>query len=950
MPVLKPWEKPTTYVGREPPAPAVVTPARAPTRAELMRSNVPGTVTSTTPFRPRQEAPAVSATQISKIHSKIKSLENILKVTHNARIIKIVKAKIEALKSTMSSYKRSTQPKPSAPDTKSYIDNVLINISNVKKSNIKEYDISGKKVPRDQLLRDLHSTLRNLQEYQQSQAKLEEYAEKINRIKGAKAYINKEGELVTTKPPNMSDNQWQWEQVSLAPDDTTYTLVTTENGKEVEKELSKAEMLKFLQDRIDTELVTGAYKQFEKQDPLIYWIHTIGSFIQQPFKYGAQAVMEATGEATPEDRYKMQAEYLAEFGKAHKQGVVAVLNPITGLYAPYLQTFVLMPFAGSAIGGVAGKAIGYGMGRAPLATSITTRAVKAGIGGYTAGQAYNMGISYMEAKSPEEKRAVLAGGLQFATMLTTGFRGVKKGTLKEYPRGKYKQLTGYEKYYPKGYKARFTKLAEGRKPTISKWKSARQKLLAEKRTPMESALKHTETKALQKKFETAHFLKNVETLKAKPKFKHYLGKKLTIKGKKAEQFGSTTWQKEAHDIDIMTKSYWKEYPKYKYSAKQFGYDVDDIMDIKVAQKPGDIVSISGTVKQKPYTIHGRKVMRWSEQASRLSGSSLELAKAGRAKDILRSAEMYEKLWIAKGSPKELAKPLREYQRAAELVAQDPYIMPKWKSDIMYGPNLKELAQKAGAKLYYKFGKRSLEAEFRKLYPQGTQFKHVVQQGGKVPILKSPTIKMIPVSTSVSSKSVWIPSTSISPSISKSIPISISPSISKSVSVSPSVSPSISKSVSSSASVSSSVSPSVSPAPAMTITPIIPLIPPRREKKKPTKGYVVHTKRNTGAFKPTSKVLSKKQALGYGAELVDKSVDTKFKLKQVNKTPRNQPQYDTTWNRLSHKYTKKGDTYHEKTAYQKDYSIERGAYVTPKAQKRPKKAKKKFFSIIRGGKK
>lgn len=947
MPVLPHGQRPIDYVGLQQSIQPQQPPS-IPTKEQIMGRNVPGSVISTS-----LHGPPDNTSKIQNIRRSIQLLELYISKSSNPHIIKMLQQRITLAKQQITKYQQPVDTHPDLPTLDKYIQQVRSNIQTLKRSTNKEYNVDGRTVSKEQLLEDFYTTVHKLEDYKQNLRRLKELAKKINSIPGAKAYINKQGELVVEKPHNMSANEWEKKQVELAPTDTIYTLTTTVDGKETEENISKEEMLKFLQDRIDTELVAGAYGEMEKQKPFQYWIHTIGYGIQQPFEYGAQAILEATGQSSAKDRYQLQAEYLSRFGKAYQQGVGAVLNPIDGLYAPYLQTFVLMPVAGSAIGGVVGKATGYAMGRAPFIGVATTKAIKAGVVGYTTGQAYNMGISYMKAKTPEEKRATLATGLQFATTMATGIRSVKKGGLKEYQRGKFKQLTGYEKYYPKGYEKgmdvmakkswqniRFEKHKLTTEPQISRKMAFRQKLLSQSGIPMKSGLKYVDTKKFQEMFEAKHFLKNVQTLKGKPKLSKYLKHKLTIKGKKAEQFGSTTWQKDAHDIDIMTKSYWREYPKYQYAAKKFGYDVDDIMDIKIAQKAGEMVSISGTIKQKPYLIGRRKVMRWSEQASRLSGSSLGLAKAGRAKDILRSSEMYEKLWIAKGSPKELAKPLRQYQQAAELVAKDPYIIPKWKSDIVYGPNIKEMAQKAGAKVYTKFGKKHMEAEFKKLYYRKT-LKTPTQQQAKSPSFKSSMVKTIPVSTSISkSKSI---STSISPSKLKS------PSISMSKSISPSSpSKSVSKSISSSSSVSKSISSSISSAPAISITPAIPLRIPKKTKKKPSKGYVVQTKQKGKTYKTHSKVLTKQQAIGYGAELVDKSVDTQFKLKKSSKIPQEQPHHETKWKALRHKYTLNKGIYYEKSAYQKDYNVERGKYVKIKTQKHPKKAKKTFFDIINRG--
>ena len=129
----------------------------------------------------------------------------------------------------------------------------------------------------------------------------------------------------------------------------------------------------------------------------------------------------------------------------------------------------------------------------------------------------------------------------------------------------------------------------------------------------------------------------------------------------------------------------------------------------------------------------------------------------------------------------------------------------------------------------------------------------------------------------------------------------------------------------------------------------------KKKQKQSQAYHVYIQnQKTNKYeRRTTNPFEKEQALSIGADIVDKTQSTKFKIKKT-KGPSTKPiRYYKPWKQIKYKFTKSNNIYKEKKQYQEDYDIERQTYVKPssKPRKRTSKTKSTFFNIIPlGGKK
>lgn len=94
----------------------------------------------------------------------------------------------------------------------------------------------------------------------------------------------------------------------------------------------------------------------------------------------------------------------------------------------------------------------------------------------------------------------------------------------------------------------------------------------------------------------------------------------------------------------------------------------------------------------------------------------------------------------------------------------------------------------------------------------------------------------------------------------------------------------------------------------------------KAKKKPKIGYDTYVKRvkpvakKSRYKKVTKEPLTRKQALGYGANIVDNTLSDRFYVKKSKKAPISKPKYSNTWQVKKHKFDKKKGKYIEKTDY------------------------------------
>ena len=326
------------------------------------------------------------------------------------------------------------------------------------------------------------------------------------------------------------------------------------------------------------------------------------------------------------------------------------------------------------------------------------------------------------------------------------------------------------------------------------------------------------------------FSSKIQTLKGKSFLQRFFPRQ--VKSYEGEIFGSASLGKargQFHDIDIM-------FPGRKYAAALRTTEYvggKGLADIKVLQKPGDIVTLFGGVKKAPYTISELKWMQLSEMAMRRTHSSFLLAKAGRSKDIMRSVDDWLDVYSVSGKPIVHKQLFLDYMEAAMQYEKAPLIMGEATSMSMYEtPSFTE--SWAGFKnvLVKKFMPGLPAKEVSTImgtpYPGGQPLLHVssIPPSPSLSFVFSPFTGAIvssffsprsdsPSYTSISRSISSTPSTSISRSISY-IPSSVSSRISKSVSpsipsyISPSISRSLSPSISKSASSPlSSISKSIS---------------------------------------------------------------------------------------------------------------------------------------------
>jgi len=176
----------------------------------------------------------------------------------------------------------------------------------------------------------------------------------------------------------------------------------------------------------------------------------------------------------------------------------------------------------------------------------------------------------------------------------------------------------------------------------------------------------------------------IQTLERQPGLRRFFESHLLRR--KAGIFGSAAEDRMAHDIDIMYRNLSQGLRESQYASGKFkAGGVEQYADIKAWQRVGSQVGRLGTVKQPWYmTVKGYRLMRISESALRHGESGLELAHAGRVKDVPRAVDLYTKLFKAAGSPKELQYTLTRYADVMAMIEKQPFVMSKMESQFLYG--------------------------------------------------------------------------------------------------------------------------------------------------------------------------------------------------------------------------------------------------------------------------
>lgn len=200
---------------------------------------------------------------------------------------------------------------------------------------------------------------------------------------------------------------------------------------------------------------------------------------------------------------------------------------------------------------------------------------------------------------------------------------------------------------------------------------------------------------------------DIQSMADQPGLRSYFQNKLpTIKH---EIFGGAATNKPmgTHDLDVMLGPRNYVYAEYASSKVLKIGSVKDFADIKPFQRPGSIVSEFGTMKMRSLDIEGYNVMRYSEQFSRLSGSSFRPAHSGRLKDLPESMRMLDELVAGTGKGTGSAKlnfNISSYKNSIRylesLGEKNPLIRSQAESDLIYGPSL--------GKRFYEFRMKAWE--------------------------------------------------------------------------------------------------------------------------------------------------------------------------------------------------------------------------------------------------
>jgi len=141
---------------------------------------------------------------------------------------------------------------------------------------------------------------------------------------------------------------------------------------------------------------------------------------------------------------------------------------------------------------------------------------------------------------------------------------------------------------------------------------------------------------------------------------------------------------------------------------------------------------------------GRLGIRWAEQFTRLSDSSLNLAHTGRVKDIPESVRMLRQLY-PKGLPKHIGFNMSSFEKTANFLYQRPVVMPSTPSNIFYGKSLDNSFKNMRTGFY----KKTMGWKFKK-----NLSKMGVTSGSS--IQKTPSFNVLPPSPSFSPSTIFSP--------------------------------------------------------------------------------------------------------------------------------------------------------------------------------------------------
>jgi len=420
-------------------------------------------------------------------------------------------------------------------------------------------------------------------------------------------------------------------------------------------------------------------KYLWRQDPVKY---NVGAFFSEIYSTDMSFVESALYKITGQEEKLImhQHQLRTRFEGDLKAGPVKYL---TGVAMSFPSQVLMAKGVGAGMGYVSSAAKARFMFTAPNITKKISIGEKLLLVPYAASVATG-GYERYQQKGWE---GLVTYGISQTGLLHSGIQGYKYGA----PRG-------YEKGAFSGYRAYVKQQVKLGKITPEMGKVYIEQSRIEQQ--LGKMLGSTKTQAQRElSWETVETFKEPGGQKAE----FYL-KRLSARHK-GEIFGSlaertqtmSDFKTSSHDIDIMFKKYGRVTLESQYGGKQLKIEISQFGDIKVSQRPGQIVGLLGARKQQSIMdITGKwKIMGIGESAQRHGQSSLFLAHEGRIKDIPRATDLYLDLFgqAPKSVQKKTLPLLEQYLTQAELMYQKPLVMSPELSMSMYGsPNTTQVSR------------------------------------------------------------------------------------------------------------------------------------------------------------------------------------------------------------------------------------------------------------------
>jgi len=360
-------------------------------------------------------------------------------------------------------------------------------------------------------------------------------------------------------------------------------------------------------------------KAFIKKDPIT--AHIVSFFSpENPFLLGS-TYYYLTGNPMKAEQKIIESMYARrESTKNIFMTSEGEIKPASvGLYADFLKaSYVDNPAvqvvatygAGSLIGKGLGAVTGYAVQSGSQIAATASKALSTGVAVIGVGLGGKAAYDVYEVSKTDPGKA-FGQGVILGTSIIVGYAGFKSGYASGYRWGAEKGFIKYlETEYAKGniesniYNAAKDVYESGK--YVTKYGNE----FVQKPMPEFS---------------------DVASVKQQPGFRKYMWEKTSASN--SELFGGTVGGKPqgTHDIDVFMRAKTKIYSEYA-SKVLTDKDISSFADVKIPQRPGQIVSEIGVIKKPPFTVDvgGKKfvTMRGSEQFERLWFSSLRPAQSG----------------------------------------------------------------------------------------------------------------------------------------------------------------------------------------------------------------------------------------------------------------------------------------------------------------------------------